>query len=180
MTTIPQDILLRWNGKALWADNAVLENFIEFLDFHDELKHGDTMNAYADAAKANRMSAETFRGKFGSVLRFRECNIRNWFDRGISWDHLAKAPSLSEYRKITPAELIDECINLGNAEGETMTADEMTAHALSGEDSPPPDVYNLIERAFSKLVKFTKMTEWDDEKRGRWETWKEAGEEFFK
>lgn len=175
---IPRDCLIRWDIRASESENNILENLIEFLEFYDELNHGDKLNAYKEAAKANRMAGETFRGKFGLVLRFRDCNLREWFKQGISFDHLAHAPSMAEIAKLTPAALIEKAIDPGAANGDTMTVDEMIEFALGGSDKKTSPKWH-IEQAFSKLLKLPNLLKWDSEKTQRFEVKvKELIEEF--
>lgn len=177
-STIPKDVLKIWEFRAGEAERDILENLIEFLEFYDELNHGDKLKAYKEAAKANRMAGETFRGKFGLVLRFRDCDLREWFKQGISFDHLAHAPSLAEVIKLTPAALIEKAIDPGSANGDTMTVDEMIEFALGGSDKKTSPKWH-VEQAFSKLLKLPSLLKWDSEKAQRFETKvKELIEEF--
>lgn len=171
MTVIPESKLSAWQSRAETADNLVLENLIEFREFYEELKneHGTLMQAYAEAAKANRMSAETFRAKFGLVRRFRDDDLRRWFASGISFDHLDKAPRLAEITHRQPAELLDACIEIGGADGGTMTADEMAAFAMSETDVPHVTARYYVETAFRKVWKLPNLLGWTEEKAQRFE-----------
>lgn len=180
MTLIPTAILTKWETRTIQADKNVLANLVEFLEFYDELQHGELMQAYTEAAKANRMSGATFRDKFGLVRRFRECDLYFWFANGISFDHLDKAPSLAEITKRQPSELIAQAIEVGNKDGETMTVDEMTAFALGETDKPKAGAKWHIEQAFVKVWKLRNILGWDDEKANRFEARvRELIEEFI-
>lgn len=169
MTLIPQEKLSAWYMRATAADNLVLENLLDFREFYDELKseHGTLMQAYAEAAKANRMSAATFRDKFGLVKRFQDDDLRRWFYCGISFDHLDKAPQIAELTHRTPAELLEACIEIGGENGETMTADEMMRFAMGETDQPRVTARYHFEAAFRKVWKLPTLLGWADDKSRR-------------
>lgn len=175
MTLIPAEKLSTWHTRATAADNLILENLLDFREFYDELKaeHGTLMQAYAEAAQANRMSRETFRDKFGLVKRFQDNDLREWFMRGISFDHLDKAPSLAEISKRTPAEV------LNFAAAENMTVEQMVNWVCEEQGKERAPLMFHFENEVKRLCKFPTLGNWDAEKTGRWNLWIDAGKEFF-
>ena len=171
MTLIPADTLRMWNERATCADTLILDNLLDFREFYDELKseHGTLMQAYAEAAKANRMSAATFRDKFGLVKRFQDDDLRRWFACGISFDHLDKAPQIAELTHRTPAELLDACIEIGGENGETMTADETIRFAMGETDQPRVTARYHFEAAFRKVWKLPTLLGWAEDKSKKFE-----------
>lgn len=169
MTIIPEGKLTIWNVRATNADQDILQNLIEFREFYDELKneHGTLMQAYAEAAKANRMSAATFRDKFGLVKRFQDDDLLRWFASGISFDHLDKAPQIAELTHRTPAELLEACIEIGGENGETMTADEMMRFGMGETDQPRVTARYHFEAAFRKVWKLPTLLGWAEDKSKR-------------
>ena len=163
MTLLPTGKLETWRKRAKSANKSILENLIEFKEFYDELKdrHGEMMQAYREAADANMMSEHTFRDKFGLVNRFRDSDLLYWFENGISFDHLDNAPSL---RPDDPASLLDDCIENGNENGETMTVPEMVNFVLEGENKRRVKARYHFDRAFSKVWNLHNILKWTDEK----------------
>lgn len=168
MTLIPAAVLKRWNKIADEASRNYLAIFIEFREWDAELQHGEKMQAYREAAAAVMMSESTFRDKFGLVKRFQDDDLIRWFRRGISFDHLDKAPSLAEACKRTPSDLLEAAISIGNESGETMTVEEMTAFALAETDQPKASVnYHIESLVTSNLRKLRNLFKWDDDKAER-------------
>ena len=75
MTIIPAEILRMWGERAETAHHLILQNLIDFKPFDAELQHGEKMQAYAEAAKANRMSMRTFQDRFYLVKRFQDAEV---------------------------------------------------------------------------------------------------------
>jgi hypothetical protein len=177
-TLLPAKFLEKWRGRARAGNAALLENVIEFVDeFYDELNYGDKAQAYSESAAANFCSEYTFRDRVSKVVRFRECDLVEWFMNGIGWDHLENAPSL---RPDDPASLITDCLKVGNADGETMTVSEMINFELEGENRQAASASFHFDREFGKLCKLPILLKWDKEKTGRYNKWLDAGREFFK
>ena len=168
MTLIPAEILRMWGERAETAHHLILQNLIDFKPFDAELQHGEKMQAYAEAAKANRMSMRTFQDRFYLVKRFQDADLIRWFASGISFDHLDKAPSLAEATNRTPAEMIECAIEVGGKMGGTMTVEEMIAFALGETNKQRKHIGYHIDRAVTVILrKFRHLLKWDDEKAER-------------
>lgn len=174
MTIIPSSKLAEWKKRSEAADFLILENLIEFREFYDELKNEHAlMQAYAEAAQANRMSAATFRDKFGLVKRFGDDDLRRWFEMGLSFDHLDKAPGLAEISHRTPAEVLDF------AAEERMTVEQMINWICEEQGKQRAPLLFHFDSLFRKLWKFPALGQWDTDKTERWKQWLEQGKEFF-
>lgn len=160
-------VLERWYSRATQANKNILQNLLEFGEYYSGLEHGEKMQAYKEAAEANMMSAENFRYKFGLVLRFKDCNLCEWFANGISFDHLENS-SAAEYKKMTPKELIEKAIELGGPDGKTMTVNEMLNFALG--EKPDSGANKGEFRFFSNLLKFCNLRKWTPEQSERFQT----------
>ena len=177
MTLLPTAFLEKQSKRARLANKILLINVMEFVEeFYDELQHGDKMQAYRETAEANFCSEYNFRDRVSKVVRFRECNILEWFANGIGWDHLENAPSL---RPNDPAGLIADCLNVGGEHGETMTVREMINFELEGENKQAAKMLYHFERVVSKLWKLPIIKTWNEAKQSRWQQWIETGKEFF-
>jgi hypothetical protein len=179
---IPAKITNQWTRRAKAGDLLKLENMIEFRQLcKDEgyREEGVLMQAYSEAARAMFFSAETLRDLMGKIREYTPAQLKHWIRNGVSFDHLEKANLLAETARKTPMQLLDECIELGNEHGETMTVREMVAHAigeikLNGKQGS----FHWLP-LYDRLGKFPMKLSWDDEKSERWNTWLETGKEFF-
>jgi len=168
VTLIPTEILRMWSERAETAHHLILQNLIDFKPFDAELQHGEKMQAYAEAAAANLMSARTFQDRFYLVRRFQDADLIRWFASGISFDHLDKAPSLAEATNRTPAQMLECAIEIGGKTGVTMTVEEMIAFALGENGKQKVHIEYHIDRAVTVILrKFRFLLKWDDEKAER-------------
>lgn len=167
MTLIPAPVLDKWRKAARKSALVKLTILLEFRDILTENKtrSGDrlpVMELYAEAAAAMCISDETLRHDMAAIREYADADLLRWIDGGVSFDHFKKANDLAEIAKTTPAQLLNECIDPGNAAGETMTVIELTAHALGGKAMPPAHIQGI--GLLSKLANFPVRFKWDEGK----------------
>ena len=168
----------RWTKRARRGALSKLASLLEFRELMADFRAENVlMEAYAEASVAMCCSAETLRGDMGIIREYSRDDLVYWLSNGVLFDHIEKANQLAELAHKFPAQLLNECIDPGNAVGDTMTVKELQAFAL-GERKIHPAVYrfNIL---FSRLLKFPSELNWSDEKTGRYESWLEVGKEFF-
>ena len=112
-------------------------------------------------------SADTLRRDIGVIREYPKADLVYWIRNGVVFDHFEKANELAELAKKTPARLLNECIDPGNATGKTMTVKELQAFAL-GERVIHPAVYrfNII---YTRLLNLHTGLNWNEEKIERYE-----------
>lgn len=161
-------MLNRWQKNAIAGNAALLENLLEFKDeFEGEVKHGDKMELYAEAAPANCLSVSRFRQLYHLVLRYTvdgDNDIAYWLTRGLGWEHLDEAPSLAEQTGRTPKELLSEVIETGGKNGGVMSVEEMRNFVLGEtEKNKKPVAYHVDKIVNGIVKKCIKFLCWNDE-----------------
>lgn len=180
MMLIPLSTLTVWRTRARRGALSKLKSLLEFRELARDFKaEGVLMQAYTDAAQAMLCSAETLRDDMGKIREYSEAQLIYWITNGVSFDHLETANRLAEVAKKTPAQLLNEAIDPGNATGATMTVKELKSHAL-GEinNTHKPYIYKLIV-FFERLGKLPSEYNWGIEKTDRFMSWLGSGKEFL-
>jgi len=167
MTYLPAEFLQRLSEDTLTSDLIKLGLLIELREFieENETKNGDRvpkMQIYAEAAQAMRRSPRTVRGDLARIRDYAQDLLVYWFRSGLSYDHLEAANELAETAKTTPIVLLNQCIDPGNATGETMTVTELEAFALGGRAMLPEHVQGI--GLLSKLGNLPYRFKWDENK----------------
>lgn len=177
-TLIPQKQLDIVRARAKSGALAELESLLWFRERVEEWKAEHVlMQAYADYSKAMMIAKDTLRAKLATIRNYSGEDLERWLEAGAGFLHLETANNLAEIAKKTPKQLMDEAVNLGGEHGDTMTVDELTTHAL-GEQKLHP-VHFRVNALLLRLGKFPILLKWDDGKRKKFESWLEAGREFF-
>lgn len=175
---IDQKTLSRWATRARRSAYNKLVNLLEFREMIPDFKaEGVLMEAYKEAGAAMMISPETLRRDIATIREYSKQDLVRWIRQGVSFDHLDTANSLYEIAHKSPKQLIEECIDPGNATGETMTVPELTAFAL-GEREIHPAVYQ-VNVWISRLCNFPTVLGWADEKRARFDEVIKQLKEFF-
>lgn len=179
MTLIPTGTLQVWRTRARRSSLSKLRSLLEFRDMAPEYKaEGVLMQAYREAAEAMTCSPETLRFDMNLIREYPAEQLVYWLSNGLSFDHLAAANRLAEAARKTPARLLNEAIDPGNATGAPMTVDELEVFA-TGElpHSERARTYRIV-LMFDKLQKAIYQASWDVAKQSRFTDWWSAGEEF--
>jgi hypothetical protein len=157
---IPDDIRARWRENAkeakkseVYAALLRLENVIQFLEFYDEFPD-NRVEIMEQAAQDNGMSSASWDERVRQVKRLENgLPALVWcFERGITWDHVKQALSLSE----RPLVLLQDAVNKGGEDGNrVMTVAEMVAYAKTGQTvtTPEVEVSNLVQWVSGKFLK---------------------------
>lgn len=164
--------------RARASMHADVENVLVWREIHEEIPRGAKTTAEAEFAQAAGCSPKTLRRKLAAINGFKPEIIADYVNAGISWEHMQTAHELAEDAHKTPKRLLDEAINPGNAHGEVMTVDELTAHAL-GEFEQRPETFAAFGW-LSRLAELPRRLGWDADKANRYGAWIEAGKEFLK
>ena len=156
-----------------------LESLLEFREDMDDWKaEGRLMQAYQEQAEDMMIARDTLRRKMTIIRNYTPEDLYRWIENGVSFEHMETANTLAQLAKKTPKKLLDECIELGGHTGnKTMTVDELTAHAL-GEKKQEPVLFRVND-LLSRLGKFPTLLKWDSSKSEKFNSWLEAGREFF-
>ena len=150
MTLIESEVLTRWTNRTVKSNLDRLENLIEFKPYYEEVKYrgAELEQIYKEGAKANGMAVSSFKERVLQVMRFSDCDLRRWFAYGISFDHLKHAGSLYPD---APAELLEQCIDPGDENGDTLTVDKMINLVLEGrQDRAKSYKLNVMLSNFSR------------------------------
>jgi hypothetical protein len=181
MTLIPQSFGERLRTRARKATAAKLENYIELRDFiaenEDKILEIGWMEFYKDAGDWMDCGGDSVRKSLTIIRNYPDDTLRAWIAQGISFDHIETANSLQNIRECqyAAADLLDRAVEFGNGEGKRMTVEEMTAFALG--ERPPQK--GFVSSLFERLINFPNRMKWDVDKSGRFQTWIDAGREFF-
>ena len=133
---IPTELLDKWRISSLSRDLDKLACLLELRDIIAEIKtQGDSTveQAYKEAAEALRYSASHLRHLVGDLREYPEGKLIEWITNGVTFAAIRTINTLGSFNMLNtqPATLFDEAINPGNAEGKTMTTDELYQHATS-------------------------------------------------
>lgn len=164
--------------RARASMHADMENVLVWREIHEEIPRGAKTTAEREFAQAAGCSPQTLRRKLAAINGFTPEALADFVNAGLSWEHLQVAHDLADAARKTPLQLLEEATNPGNAHGDTMTVDELTAHAL-GERIPRPETYAAVGW-LSRLAELPQRLGWDVEKAGRFGAWIEQGKEFLK
>jgi hypothetical protein len=157
---------------------AELESLLWFRENEDDWRQEKTlMRAYQEYAEAMMISAATLREKMAIIRNYPPEKMVYWISNGVGFDTMQRANELAQIAKKTPAQLLDEAVELGGANGKTMTADELTCHAL-GEVKRDPAFFR-VNALLSRLERLPVLMQWEAGKREKFASWVEAGREFF-
>jgi hypothetical protein len=160
--------LSRWTRRSRRGALNKLVNLLEFRvmipDFRAE---GVLMEAYAEAAAAMLCSDFTLRRNIGIIREYTKSDLVHWIQNGVSFDHFEKAAELAEFAHKTPLQLLNECIDPGNATGDTMTVKELQAFAL-GEQVIHPAIYRF-NVLYTRLCNLHNGLNWNEDKIERYE-----------
>lgn len=137
------------------------------------------MDAYREAAEAMLIHSETLRDLMGKIREYAPAKLKYWIRHGVCFDHFEKANLLAETAKKTPMQLLDECIELGNEEGKTMTVREMVAFTLGERRKNGNKAAFHWLPLYERLGKFPTKLGWDEGKTERWTNWLNEGKDFF-
>jgi hypothetical protein len=160
--------LSRWMRRARRGALNKLVNLLEFRAMIAEFREeGVLMEAYTEAAAAMLCSDFTLRRNIGVIREYTKNDLVRWIRNGVSFDHFEKAAELAELAKKTPLQLLNECIDPGNATGDTMTVKELQSFAL-GEQVIHPAVYRF-NVLYTRLCNLHNGLRWPEEKIERYE-----------
>lgn len=180
---LPTEFQERLRTRARKATALKLENYLELRDFiaenEDRILDIGWMEFYKEAGDCMDLSAETVRKNLTIIRNYPDDKLREWIKSGLSFDHIENANWLQNVKECQYAGLVllDKAVDLGNGEGKRMTVEEMTTFAL-GEQTKT-GIKAAVSSLFQRLVNFPNRLKWDTDKSYRFQTWLDAGKEFF-
>lgn len=180
VTLIPLSTKTVWRQRARRGALSKLKTLLEFRELMPEYKaEGVLMQAYKEASEAMMCAPETLRDDMGKVREYSREDLVRWLSNGLSFDHLETANRLAEVAHKTPAQLLNEALDPGNATGEPMTVDELAIYATGelSHNSRRGVIQMVI--MFDKLRKFPNRFNWDEIKTMRFTDWLDLGKEFL-
>lgn len=176
---LPEKRREKTRTRAKLGALGTLESLLEFREDIDDWKaEGRLMQAYQEQAADMMLARDTLRRYIGNIRNYSADDLTRWIEAGAWMDHIETANTLAEIAKKTPKQLMDECVDMGDENGKTMTVEQLTAHAL-GELPRKDTVMYRMNNLFSQLGKFPSLLKWGAEKTTRFTTWLEAGREFL-
>lgn len=182
MTLIPEGMRERWRTRARRGALNTLKSLLEFRELivsEGYREEGVLMQAYSEAAEDMLMAPETLRDYMGKIREYPRQTLVYWLSNGLSFDHLEKANSIAELAQRTPAQLLDEAIEVGNENGETMTVNQMVSFALGVVDRQKRSIIYHFIPLYERLGKFPTRFKFDAEKTKEYMQWLDAGRKFF-
>ena len=181
MTHIPAALIAKWRRNATGRALSKLENLLEYRDVLDENnKKVPVETLEREAAAAMLVSVSHLRHAVGTIREYSEAQLRAWILKGVSFDHIARANSLSVNvpGAPDPAGILDLAIVVGGENGKTMTVEEMTLLIVGGQKMRP--AMYLMNVILEKVANFAKKLDWPDEKRTAFEqAWIEFKKAWF-
>jgi len=174
---ISEDILKTVRIRAVASAHAEMENLLLWRELSTEFAYGKKERAEEQYSAAMMISPATLRRKMWQIRSYTPDDLYRWTDAGISFEHFERAAEYAQIAKKTPKQLLDECITLGDENGNTMTVNNMISHAL-GERTPRPAMFS-INNLFSRFSSLPQVAKFEPAKRSRFDAWIEAGREFF-
>jgi len=126
-----------------------LEIFIRVRGWKEDNEHRipSVMEYYAAVGRETGWSAKTIERSLLALREYDDEKLRDWFQNGITFSHLETANWATTVNGAkhfeNPAALLDDAVQVGNAENKTMTVEEMQAHTLS-EQIPRSKTYREV------------------------------------
>lgn len=158
----PPEARAETRSRARASAKETLDLVLIWRDMKAEIPHGAVGIIEREYAADMMISASTLRRKIASVRNWEAWQLEELMNAGVAWEHFQIAIDLAETAKKTPMQLLGEAVSLGNAHGDTMTVEEMTAHAL-GERAPRPETFSAIGW-ISRLAELPQRLNWDSER----------------
>ena len=178
-TIIPAELLARWSSHTKKRNLSKMCDLIDLRDFLQENGHNGTPIGliYKEAATAMSYSKNTLERNIRIIRSYPSEKLYEWIKAGLSFDHIEASNFYQDETK-PAAWLLDKAIDLGNAEGNVMTVDELIIFANSEKRYTP--VFIRAKNMWIRLVELMgKSPIWEPEKLSRFEIWRNAGKEFF-
>ena len=135
------------------------------------------MKLYAEAAEDMMVHPDTVRADLNTIRNYPPEKLAYWITNKAGFSHIEMANSLQEIAKKPAAQLLDECITLGNESGKTMTVNELIVFAL-GEQKRDPALFR-VKALFERLGKLPNILGWAETKVIDFNKWLDYGRENF-
>jgi len=177
---IEPETLDRWRTRSYRSAILKLASLLELRVIIEDAKvEGERviMEMYKQAADAMMVHPDTVRNDIATIRNYSPENLAYWIKNGVGFSHIDMANVLQHKAKKPALQLLNECIALGNENGKTMTVNELIVFAL-GEKKQEPVLYR-VTAMFERMGKFPTLLGWGMEKITKYNTWLDAGREFF-
>lgn len=160
---IDPKIRRKWRTRTYRSAMQKLYNLVELRALiEDATAEGQRvkMQMIAEAAEDFQCRADTVYSDLATIRNYSAEKLCEWVRNGVGFSHIETANRLQHIAKKSARQLLDECYQLGDASGRTMTVEKLEAHAL-GEKvmKPVPDKINWVLRS---LGKFPSLLGWDE------------------
>lgn len=157
---LPTDFSDWLQNKSKSIHNRTLDIFIAVRNWRDDNEHliPSAQDYHEAIAAATGWAEKTVEAKLNALRAYDESTLRQWFEHGITFDHLQKANWVTSIQGTkhfeNPFALLDDAVTIGGASGKTMTVKEMESFAL-GETMPRPKTARIINILSGWLDKLT-------------------------
>lgn len=179
-TLIPAETLRTWKQRSYRSALLKLTSLLELRPLIEDAKaEGQRvlMQMYSEAADAMMVHPDTVRADLAIIRNYSPDKLMYWLSNRVSFAHIETANQYAEIAKKTPAQLLDEAIQLGDETGETMTVSKLIAFAL-GEKKHEPATFRA-NALFSRLGKFPNLFGWAQDKTEKFNQWLDYGRKEF-
>jgi len=177
---LPDELLNKWRTRSYRATALKLKSLLELRPIIEDAKaEGERtlMQMYFEAAEAMMVHPDTVRADLATIRSYPPDKLIYWIANGVGFSHIENANALQEIAKKPAAQLLTECITLGNEHGKTMTVNELIVFAL-GEKKKDP-VFFRVNALFGRLGKLPSLLGWANEKVVKFNQWLDYGREEF-
>lgn len=165
---IDVEIRKRWRTRTYRAAMQKLSNLLELRALiEDAESEGQRvkMAMIAEAAEDFGVRDDTVYADLAAIRNYPADLLFTWFRNGIFFHHIETANRLQHIAKKTARQLLNECYQLGDENGKTMTVKKLEAHALGEKVSLPPS--DKVSWALRSLGNFPTLLKWDEVKTAR-------------
>ena len=158
----------RWRTRTYRSAMQKLSNLLELRAIiEDAESEGQRvkMAMIAEAAEDFQCREDTVYADLAAIRNYPAELLCTWIRNGVGFHHIETANRLQHIAKKNARQLLNECYQLGDETGKTMTVKKLEAHALGEKVSLPPS--DKISWAMRSLGNFPTLLKWDEVKTAR-------------
>ena len=155
----------RWRTRTYRAAMQKLSNLLELRALIEDAEaEGQRvkMAMIAEAAADFQCREDTVYADLAAIRNYPADLLCTWIRNGVGFAHIETANRLQHIAKKSARQLLNECYQLGDENGRTMTVKKLEAHALGEKVSLPPS--DKVAWALRSLGNFPTLLKWDEAK----------------
>jgi len=176
---VPEETRKRWRTRTYRQNMQKLANLLELRQIvEDAESEGQRvlMQLYDIAAEDFSCHPDHVRADLATIRKYSPDNLVYWIKNRISFHHLEIANSHASLKQMTPADALNFAIEHGDENGRPLTVKKLYQF-LTGEKNYTPAF--SANSMLARLGKFPTILKWDEVKKVKFQSWLDAGREFF-